>query len=373
MPRPVSPSSIGNSPGSTGSTPVLPGSGLDLARVPGSRGESQPEPSLLILALDGGGTKTLAVLARVDPLGAVTTLSTATAGGSNPLSCSWQSATDALATAIEGATHAALERGLISSAERPQCAVLGIAGVSDPAVRERLRRWCEDRGVAAQLHLATDVDVLLDGASSSQGGALDTLVLIAGTGSVCLGRGPSSHRAVAGGWGYLIDDDGSGYWVGQQALRACVAARDAGGVSPLEHEVLRALGVGSIDSVKGAVYTAPQPRTVIASLAQSLDRLANGTMIAAGDARPLASQILQQAGELLAERALNAARLAGVRPGHCTVTLAGGLLAGSELVRRTVLLSLEPQLQPVRVHVAGDCVSAALALASQLRLQPTGS
>lgn len=318
---------------------------------------------MLLLAVDGGGTKTLAALARVDQQGAASTLGTATAGGSNPLSCSWQAATDALAAAIEGATHAALEQGLISSAERPQRAVLGIAGVSDPAVRERLRGWCEDRGFASQLQLATDVDVLLEGASSSHGGALDTLVVIAGTGSVCLGRGTTSPRAVAGGWGYLIDDDGSGYWVGQQALRAVVAARDTGGASPLEGEILSALGVGSIDSIKAAVYTAPQPRAVIASLAQTLDRLASAATSAAREAQVQASQILHQGGKLLAERALNAARLAGVRPGRCTVTLAGGLLAGSETVRRTVLLSLEPQLRPVRVHVAGDCLTAALALA----------
>ena len=59
-------------------------------------------------------------------------------------------------------------------------------------------------------------------------GADDGIALIAGTGSVAWGKSAGGSTSRAGGWGYLLGDEGSGYWLGRQAVRHALAQVDRG-------------------------------------------------------------------------------------------------------------------------------------------------
>src|SRR5213078_4483038 len=55
------------------------------------------------------------------------------------------------------------------------------------------------------------------------------IVIISGTGSIVYGRNERVEAARAGGWGHMIGDEGSGYWIGREALAAVMRAGDGRG------------------------------------------------------------------------------------------------------------------------------------------------
>ena len=59
------------------------------------------------------------------------------------------------------------------------------------------------------------------------------IVLIAGTGSICYGRNEEGQAARAGGWGYMLGDEGSGWWIGRRALSAVMRQFDGRGPATL--------------------------------------------------------------------------------------------------------------------------------------------
>jgi N-acetylglucosamine kinase-like BadF-type ATPase len=52
------------------------------------------------------------------------------------------------------------------------------------------------------------------------------VVIISGTGSIAYGRNGAGEAARSGGWGYVLGDEGSGYWIGRAALRAVLREAD---------------------------------------------------------------------------------------------------------------------------------------------------
>ncbi len=108
------------------------------------------------------------------------------------------------------------------------------------------------------------------------------IVLIAGTGSIALGQDRQGHTARAGGWGYLIGDEGSGYDLGRRAIRAAAKAADGRGLQTsllpallahweLEHpmqiidEVYRERDKGTIAGCAGLVFDAADAWDPVAS------------------------------------------------------------------------------------------------------------
>jgi N-acetylglucosamine kinase-like BadF-type ATPase len=75
----------------------------------------------------------------------------------------------------------------------------------------------------ARLEVVHDTRLVLAAAGLDAG-----IVLIGGTGSVAWGLSPSGVEARAGGWGHLLGDEGSGYWVVREAIRRALAEHDRG-------------------------------------------------------------------------------------------------------------------------------------------------
>src|SRR5688572_22084425 len=126
-------------------------------------------PRQLLLGVDGGGTKTRAVVVN----GNLKTLGEGTAGPSNPLRVGVSDAASAVREAVDLACAAArVRRGDISAAE------IGLAGVKRSDLRERMREALEALGIKS-FEVVTDADIALFGATEGKAG----LVIIAGTGS----------------------------------------------------------------------------------------------------------------------------------------------------------------------------------------------
>jgi N-acetylglucosamine kinase-like BadF-type ATPase len=210
---------------------------------------------------------------------------------------------------------------------------------------------------ARRIHLAQRIDVVTDAALLLAAGTPDGwgLALVAGTGSIAWGRAADGREGRAGGWGYLLGDEGSGYAIALSALRAVVQAADGTGPTTLlEEELLRSLHVIEPRELVALVYGGTLDRAALAGLAP----LVIG--IAAGDA--VARQIVEAQARQLAHTAAAAARTLGLTA--FPLALAGGLLLGSEAYRVRVLEALkESGLRPEPVTLVREPAEGALRLA----------
>ena len=129
-------------------------------------------------------------------------------------------------------------------------------------------------------------------------GAEPGLVLIAGTGSIAYGRNREARAARAGGWGYVLGDEGSGYWIGRRALGAVVRQSDQRGrPTLLTGRLLQHFGIGTPQDLVRVVYYRNLRPSAIAALATHVSQ-------AAQDGDEVAQEILAEG----AEELLGAAR-----------------------------------------------------------------
>ncbi|MBI3912442.1 MAG: ATPase [Armatimonadetes bacterium] len=259
-----------------------------------------------LLGVDAGGTRTRAWLVRAGDPEAV---HTGEAEGAN-----WSSLP--VADCMAAVEAAAAANGMPPIASVCVCA----AGYHPERHAAAALAWLHDRWPTAHIRMETD----LLGAWAGAFGGHPGVVLVAGTGSVAYGRGPDGSDARAGGWGPLVDDRGSGYWVGRQALAA--VARAADGRGPRGRLVAELAGSESPAVWVRGVIAAGWDRARVASLAEKVARAA-----AAGD--PLACTLLKEAGAALSELAAAVERrLGGVLGPRAPVALVGGLANAGDLL-----------------------------------------
>src|SRR5690606_5741852 len=144
--------------------------------------------------------------------------------------------------------------------------VVGAAGVGRSAEREELRAALRTHELAGRLVVTTDVELAMAAAFGTGPG----LLLVAGTGSIALRRDASGTLRRAGGHGWQMGDEGSGYWIGRQALQALSRASDGRGpATDLRERFTTALRLSSVDDlVRWSVAAAPGEVAALASLVQ---------------------------------------------------------------------------------------------------------
>ncbi len=228
------------------------------------------------LALDAGGTKTDLLLAD-----GTRTLARVRTGTIKRLRTDAATATANLEGALRQLTT---DSGVSMRAVERTC--IGTAGETVPLVTDWLRRELAAR-VGGRLLLLGDVEIALDAAFPGEAGVL----VLAGTGSNVAGRVRGGPVQTAGGWGPTLADQGSGYRIGHQALRALCQARDEGRVTTLEAEVLRFWRLPSFADLVEHANRSPLP-----DFSQLVPLVVGSAE--AGDA--LASELLRQQGEELA-------------------------------------------------------------------------
>ena len=165
-------------------------------------------------------------------------------------------------------------------------ACCGLAGVDRPADYALMRPLL--RGLAAQVQLVNDAELALEALPGRCG-----VCLIAGTGSIALGRDPTGHQARTGGWGHIVGDEGSGYDIGRRALQAILQAADGRGPqTSLQAALLRAWELATPLDLIARVYPA-QSKVVVPEVAD-VARLVF-EQAAAGD--PVARRIVAPGGQ----------------------------------------------------------------------------
>jgi len=154
---------------------------------------------------------------------------------------------------------------------------LGLAGLRGPEHATEV-----EHGLAA----ATGIDVVVvDDTEAALAGAFSDgpgIVVIAGTGSNAVGRDRSGRTVRAGGYGFLLGDEGSAYWFGRQALHAALQSHDRiGPTSKALEAVVRAEYGLDFDAIVRLVYRDPADRQVLARLARPVMALADDPVVTA--------------------------------------------------------------------------------------------
>jgi N-acetylglucosamine kinase-like BadF-type ATPase len=214
--------------------------------------------------------------------------------------------------------------------------VIGMAGVSNRNAAvfvEKTVRECCYRG---NLQILGDQEIALAGAIEGHGA-----VLIAGTGSVCNGKDLSGKPFRVGGYGYLIDDPGSGYAIGRDILTAVVRASDGRGKPTcLQSLVFRALKIDDIGGLITWLYDPATGKQGVASMARLLpDALAQED--------ETAIRIADRAADDLAEIVLAGWRKTGMADGE--LALAGSILEHFDRIRNRMTGEIHAVFPDIRI------------------------
>jgi N-acetylglucosamine kinase-like BadF-type ATPase len=159
---------------------------------------------------------------------------------------------------------------------------------------------------------------------------------------VALGRNASGETARAGGYGYLIDDEGGGVSIGRAALRAALRAGEGWGPSTILTGVF-SRDLGGWAEIRRRVYGEGRGRALLASLVPAVETAARG-----GDA--VARMILADAGRSLAVLASGVARRLGLHRGSFDVFIVGGVFRAGSLVTGPLRAALRRQAPGARVR-----------------------
>jgi N-acetylglucosamine kinase-like BadF-type ATPase len=125
---------------------------------------------------------------------------------------------------------------------------------------------------ASRYQFSHDAAIALSGATGGQPG----IIVIAGTGSIAYGRNARGETARAGGWGYVFGDEGGGFDLTRQALRAALRQEEGWGPeTSLRELLLRATNAQSANDLLHRFYTPEFPRPSIAALANLVSEAAD--------------------------------------------------------------------------------------------------
>jgi N-acetylglucosamine kinase-like BadF-type ATPase len=278
-----------------------------------------------VLGIDAGGTKTVCLLA--DERGKI--LAEGRGPGANLHSAG--------ELEVEKVLHEVMEDAIGDRDITPAAICLGIAGVDREDEARTVRAIMRRIGHKSRVLVVNDALIaLVAGARDAPG-----IVIIAGTGSIVYGRNASGQAARAGGWGHMVGDEGSGYWIGREAVAAVMRAADGRGpATRLSDDILAHFSVNDVSQLPRIVYDREIPRMRVAALGPIVEGA-----VSAGDA--VAMRILERAVDELMLGALSVATRLEMRGDAFTFYLAGGVFR--------VVPSLAAVLPRRLVEVAPRC------------------
>lgn len=228
---------------------------------------------------------------------------------------------------------------------------IGGAGISNREVKRLVGEAMERAGLPCW-RLVGDQEIALYGALEGNPGC----ALIAGTGSICFGRNEAGESARAGGWGHLIDDGGSGYALGRDALEILVRSWDGRQAPAILTKLLENAGLNTREALIDRVYGGDKSR--VAAYAPMVEQAA-----ALGDETALT--ILRCNAAKLGQLVQAVTKALNMETGEAA--LLGGLLTNDTILRRETVAWLNrelPRMTPV--HPRQDAVSGAALMALEM-------
>ncbi|MBU1937651.1 hypothetical protein KKG05_09660, partial [bacterium] len=279
-----------------------------------------PDKMKLLLVLDGGGTRTRAIVAPLanpsaPPFG------TTEVGPSN--------FNQVGANGLQAVIHEIIGQLAVPS-HQIHTVVAGLAGVG----REEERQQAEDVLCEifpdARILVHTDAELAYEGAFGSESGGI---LIIAGTGSIAWTRLADGHFLRAGGWGALLGDDGSGAWLGREALRLCLRQEETKSIGLLAKAILKSLNLTEANRILNLVYQQKYNAQQWASLAPLVFEFV-------GKDRE-ADKLIQKTGTALAELAHRLLAQMDTIPEQTPVVVCGGLTTQWPLLEPSFRAELE--------------------------------
>lgn len=233
---------------------------------------------------------------------------------------------------------------------------VGMAGVDREEDAAVVRSIVRRIGPSARVLVVNDALVALQAGVGDAPG----VVIVSGTGSIAYGRNAAGRAARAGGWGYVLGDEGSGYWLGRMALRAVVRAADGrGGATALTRHILTHFNVTHPRQLVREIYSRELAPSQIAVLAQCVQAASEeGDTVACEILRVAARELVAAAGSVTAQLSMSGEAF--------TFVLAGGIFhavpwLGDELSRRLTEVAPRSRAEVLREEPALGAVRLALA------------
>lgn len=298
----------------------------------------------LFLAIDSGGTKTRCAVADETRV-----LARTTTGSVKLTRVGEEEATKRLRAML---AEVAASAGVDLRDVTRTCAGLGGFGID--AVREWADRELK-KVAGGELVLCGDEEIALDGAFKGGTGIL----VVAGTGTIVMGRAVDratgeSHKFISGGWGHVLADEGSGYWIGLEGLRAGFWAKDRGVPTTLLERIGEFWGGISLGEMVGKANGIPAP---------DFAELAPVVAKCAADGDDLALTLLERGGEELGDTvSIVAVKMREFTGGsEVGVAYTGSVLEHVAPVREAMVRTLDRLAPEVRVtDRAADALEGAL-------------
>jgi len=299
-----------------------------------------------VFGVDGGGSTTRARFSDLDG----NALWEGQTEGVNPNAVSAELRSERL-VALLGEGLAAVGGG--SRAAAAGC--LGIAGTDRPPEREELERMLRERlALGCPLLVTTDADVALVGAHGSPEG----MILVCGTGSICLGRLADGTRVRAGGLGHFLSDEGSAFFIGFQAMRRSLRSTEGRDErTAMLPRLMERFGLSDPAQFVPLVYQRFDKAGIAACAALVEEFRASGD--------PLATALFDEAARELAELVDSVYRRIRERVRNRALVLQGGLMENNAWLRESVTARIRrahPEVEiraPVHSATFGACLLAA--------------
>lgn len=302
---------------------------------------------MYVLGIDGGGTKTAAVV--TDENGTV--YIKAEAGRSNPNTLS----KDEFELVMGNLFRQLRSLDDVVFSQIRVC-FAGMAGV-----RESNRKSEVEQLLSKFLPPGTAIFIENDAVNALYSGTLGKpgIVQISGTGSITIGMDETGKIERVGGWGYLFDDVGSGFDLANHALKAVFREYDGRGESTaLTHRLLESFKVRTVPDLIEKIYTGEHPRSIISPLSKLVVETAQS-----GDS--VAQTIIDRACSEMAQSINACYTKIFERNERVIVVLSGGVFQNYELFKRKLeseTVNSLPNLiyQPTVISPVGGAVVAGL-------------
>jgi len=310
-----------------------------------------------VLCIDGGGTKTVCVLATLD--GKV--IGRGSGGTTNPNLVSALEINETLQKAIQEAIQNLPELQIeavcggiagVGASEEKQVEVSNVIGqiLSTPPFCHALSKRFNP---SVNIEVVSDVVITLVAGAGKRHG----IVAISGTGSVVYGETVKGQRIKVGGWGYQLDE-GSGYAIGRKAIKEILRAYDANGKTTLlAQKVLNVWNLSSMQDVVNYIYQKTTKPTDIANLAKIVNSAAS-----AGDES--AKDILRKTAKDLYFNIAAAIKQIDFGKEGATLVLSGGVLTNIKIVSEIIIKKVRAELPAITaIQLCREPVKGAIILA----------
>ncbi|MEM7473368.1 MAG: BadF/BadG/BcrA/BcrD ATPase family protein [Planctomycetota bacterium] len=327
--------------------------------------DSKSGSTRFLLGVDGGGSKTQAVIAKLETepheqlqISDFMELARVSAGPGNLITAPEAKAN--VNTAVATALHAAREK--IDRKFQLDAACLSLAGTGRESILKQWQAWTEENSFASKIRITDDVEPILR--HCSRDGL--AIAVISGTGSIVVARAADGTRIRCGGWGPLFSDEGSGYKIAMQALRYASLHADQRTSHPKLHAIaLRYFGVTEFSEIIPKLQglsrreLADYAKVVIEHNLQCNDET---------------YEVLHAAAWQLASMIKDAASRLNIGQDPFPLAMAGGILGHSETMRyrleyevrrKNKFQQLQPTMQLVDDPVSGAVLLAADSLSSR--------